>query len=128
MTGTDVRIDGELAVIDFDRYDLERYDLFMRVKALPESRVACNMAGRSVHGHDTGPLRAAAGCGTSATREQARWWPAPHLYDYQQWALRLALVAKRFALWLDTGLGEDRDLPRVGGSGRCGRSPAGARC
>lgn len=101
-----VRIAGDLAVIEFDRFDLPAYDLFLRVKALPESRVSYDW--RADQYTVTTPARFAPRLGVSegVPERLADAWTATHLFDYQAWALVMALEAKRYALWLDTGLGK----------------------
>lgn len=101
-----IAIDGELAVIDFDRFDLPAYDLFLRVKALPESRVTYDW--REDRYQVTTPARFAdrLGLGQDLVPASGVMEIAPHLFDYQRWALGMALGAKRYALWLDTGLGK----------------------
>lgn len=99
-------IAGDLAEITFDRFDLQAYELFLRVKQLPESRVTFDWR-RDAYTVTT-PARFAARLGV-APDAVARTTPddlAPHLFDYQRWAVERALEAKRFALWLDTGLGK----------------------
>lgn len=101
-----VRVENELAVIDFDHFDLPAYDLFLRVKALPESRVSYDW--RADRYQVTTPARFADRLGVHAasTSTTEGGWTASHLFDYQRWALDMALAAKRYALWLDTGLGK----------------------
>lgn len=101
-----VRIDGQLAVVDFDGpFDLDRYRLFLKAKGLPESQIAYDwQADRYTL---TTPARFAPLLGVGAPLALTQGLPlAPHLFDYQAWAVKLALDAQRFALWLDTGLGK----------------------
>lgn len=101
-----VRIAGDLAEITFDRFDLSAYELFLRIKQLPESRVAFDW--RADAYTVTTPARFAARLGVVPEAAAQRDTPelAAHLFDYQRWAVGRALEAKRFALWLDTGLGK----------------------
>jgi hypothetical protein len=100
-----VRVEGNLAAITFDRFDLESYDLFLRAKALPESRVAYDWKTDSYT--LTTPARFAARLGTDTPAAERTPVPlASHLFDYQRWIAELALAAKRIAVWCDTGLGK----------------------
>ena len=100
-----ISIDGDLANIEFTRFDVPAYDLFLRVKQLPESRTAYDWR-RDAYTVTT-PARFVARLGVATEAASTSVLPlADHLFDYQRWALRLALDAKRFALWADTGLGK----------------------
>ena len=100
-----VRIDGERAVIDFNRFDLDNYGLFLKVKQLPESQLTYDW--RSDTYTVTTPARFAPRLGVAAEIvEQARLPLPSHLFDYQSWIIKRALDAKRFAIWADTGLGK----------------------
>lgn len=102
---TEVAIAGDLAVMRFDRFGLEDYALFLRAKRLPESQVAYDWEA-DVYTLTT-PARFAAQLGAEVPASGGAGVELPgHLFDYQRWALRLALAAKRYALWLDTGLGK----------------------
>ena len=102
----EVRIDGDLAAVDFDRFDLDGYRMFLRAKALPETQVAFDW--RADRYTLTTPARFAPRLG-AALPDATAVTPLPlagHLFDYQRWAVGLALAAKRYALWADTGLGK----------------------
>lgn len=100
-----VAIDGHSLTITFDRFDLEHYPLFIRAKTLPESTVAYDW--ETDRYTVTTAARFAELLGVPApTPNHARLPLADHLFDYQAWAVELALEAKRFALWADTGLGK----------------------
>lgn len=100
-----IRIAGAKCEITFDRLDLDAYKLFIQCKRLPESTTEYDWE-RDIYtvttaarfgrllGIDVGPL---------AYDELPI---AEHLFDYQRWVLEMALDAKRFAVWLDTGLGK----------------------
>lgn len=107
MTVPAVTVDGGLASVTFDRFDLHAYDLFIRSKKLPESRVEYDWE------RDAYTLTTAArfapllGADLPATAVDAAGDElAPHLFDYQRWAVGMALESRRFALWCDTGLGK----------------------
>ncbi len=98
-------IDGETLRIAFNEWTPEAYDLFLRTKTLPEHEVRYDWA------TDTytveAPARFARLLGVEAERPASPWLPMPgHLWDYQRYFVALALEAKRFALWWDTGLGK----------------------
>lgn len=101
-----VRITGNLAEVEFAApFDLDRYALFLRCKKLPESQLAYDW--RSDTYRLTTPARFAALLGAAEASTTAGELPlARHLFDYQAWAVRLALKAERFACWADTGLGK----------------------
>lgn len=100
-----VRIVGPLAEITFDRFDLDAYRLFLAAKALPERRVEYDpWADRYTL---TTPARFAERLGAApAVSERTPLPLAGHLFDYQRWTVEMALAARRFATWLDTGLGK----------------------
>lgn len=100
-----VRIDGPRAIVEFDRFTLAEYDLFLKVKKLPESQISYDW--ETDRYQVSTPARFAARLGVPVSGvESARIPFADHLFDYQKWVLDLALDARRFALWIDTGLGK----------------------
>lgn len=101
----EIRIEGNLAAIDFGQFDLEAYHLFLRAKTLPEKRIAYDW--RTDTYTLTTPARFADRLGVNAPATIHK--PAPlagHLFDYQAWIVGMALDAERFAAWADTGLGK----------------------
>ncbi len=104
-TDLPVTIDGDIATVTFERYGLELYPLFLRAKQLPETQVTYDWE-RDTYTLTT-PARFAARLGVDERLQARTVLPiAEHLFDYQRWVLELALEAKRFAAWLDTGLGK----------------------
>jgi hypothetical protein len=101
-----VSIEGNLATVEFRApFDLERYELFLRTKKLPESQITFDWQTDSYR--LTTPARFAPLLGVGTHHHHGQGLPhAEHLFDYQAWAVKLALEAERFALWLDTGLGK----------------------
>jgi hypothetical protein len=100
-----VSIRDNLAVVEFDRFDLAAYERFLACKRLPESQVSYDW--RSDTYRLTTPARFAdrlGVAGVAAARERPPL--AGHLFDYQAWIVGMALDAKRFAIWADTGLGK----------------------
>lgn len=102
---SDLRLNGALAEVTFDRFDLDSYGLFLRAKKLPESQLAYEW--ETDRYTLTTPARFAALLGAAPERAAVDRLPlAGHLFDYQRWIAGLALDAERFALWADTGLGK----------------------
>ena len=101
-----VEIEGSLAVVRFDRFDLDSYRLFLRAKALPESQVSYSWVDDAYT--LTTPARFADRIGAAVPTSNGVPLPlAEYLHDYQRWIVGdLALPAKRFACWCDTGLGK----------------------
>lgn len=101
----EIAVDDELATLTFSTYDLDAYRLFVAAKALPESRTAYDW--RTDTYTMTTPARFAPLLGLERPVGARDRLPlAAHLDDYQAWAVGMALDARRFALWLDTGLGK----------------------
>jgi hypothetical protein len=101
-----ISIDGSLATVRFDRFDLAAYETFLACKRLPESHVAYDW--RSDSYTLTTPARFADRIGADVEPVARGYLPCPHHpFDYQRWIIfDLALPARRFACWLDTGLGK----------------------
>lgn len=100
-----IAVTGDTLTITFDRFDLDAYPLFIRTKTLPESQVAYDW--QTDRYTVTTAARFAELLGVPAPPARAARPPlSNHLFDYQRWAVELALDAKRFALWADTGLGK----------------------
>lgn len=100
-----VELAGDLLTVTFDRYDLDAYPLFLRTKSIPEAHYTYD------HDRDrylvTAPARFARTLGFDGAPVAGPRLPlAGHLFDYQRWIIGMALVAKRFAAWCDTGLGK----------------------
>ncbi len=101
-----VRIEGQLAAVEFAApFDLERYRLFLAAKKLPESQLTYDW--RSDRYTLTTHARFAHLLGAGQEAMAIKGLPlAPHLFDYQRFVVEQALSAKRYAVWLDTGLGK----------------------
>ncbi len=105
MSAPAVVIDGDRLRVEFSEYGLEAYGLFLRTKLLPETSVSFDWR-RDTY-VVTAPARFADRLGMDLVVPPRVALPlAEHLRDYQRWALGMALDAKRFALWADTGLGK----------------------
>jgi superfamily II DNA or RNA helicase len=102
---TRVSIENDLAVVRFERFDIEAYRLFLRCKRLPESQIEYEY--EAGHYTVTTPARFAGLLGAEAPVEPPSPLPfSDFLFDDQTAIVRIALEAKRFAVWCDTGLGK----------------------
>lgn len=101
----DVRIAGDSAVVRFRRFGLGAFDLFLRVKALPEKRLSYDW--RTDAYTVTTPARFARLLDPTLSAVDPTSLPlADHLFDYQAFIVGRALGARRYAVWADTGLGK----------------------
>ncbi len=108
MPPPEVRIDGEELSVTFDRFDRAAYELFLRVKRLPEYRIRTNDTDLTYE--VTAPARFAHLLGAAVDRTSQGMLPMPSfLLDDQRAIVRMALEAKRFADWKDCGLGKTLD-------------------
>ena len=101
-----VAVDGSRLRVEFGGYDLERYELFLRCKRLPETQLIYDW--QSDVYTLTAPARFAHLVDPSILRQtqDERTTLASHLFDYQIWIVGKALDAQRYACWADTGLGK----------------------
>ncbi len=100
-----INIEGNLAVVNFNKFDLDTYKLFLKTKKLPEHQIAYDWKTDTYR--LTTPARFAPMLGAAAPDLLASSLPiASHLFDYQQFIDKQALEAKRYAIWADTGLGK----------------------
>ena len=100
-----IEIQGPNMVATFDRFDLDAYQVFIKAKRIPETQVAYDW--RTDAYTVTAPARFAALLGIQGAATDGELLPlAEHLFDYQAWIVRMALDARRFAVWADTGLGK----------------------
>lgn len=96
---------GEQLNVHFDRFGIDSYPMFLKVKALPESTI-------QYHRDDatytvTAPARFATLLGMQVPDRQRDWLPMPeYMFDDQAIVTKLALEAKRFACWSDCGWGK----------------------
>jgi hypothetical protein len=100
-----VSINGTIAEVEFRRYDLEAYRLFLKAKKLPESQLTYDWE-RDAYRLTT-PARFASMLGASvpdSVREALEI--SGYLWDYQRFIVRRALEAKRYAIYADCGLGK----------------------
>lgn len=104
---TDPRIiiDGDSLRVRFGSFKLADYELFLRVKRLPEYQL--DFDPETEHYIVTAPARFAAMLGVPVPAVSAGDLPlSDYLFDDQKAIVGLALAAKRFAIWADCGLGK----------------------
>lgn len=93
------------ACVTFDAFDLDAYRTFVRAKQVPEKRLVYDWNADRYELRM--PRRFAAMLDPAAAVTECPAEPlADHLFDYQAWIVERALRARRFAAWLDTGLGK----------------------
>lgn len=93
------------AEVHFRAFDLPTYDLFLKVKQLPERELTYDWE-TDIYTVRT-PARYAALLGLADAPAERPRLPLPdHLFDYQAFVVNRALDARRYAAWLDTGLGK----------------------
>src|SRR5258707_280175 len=91
--------------IRFDRFDLAAYRLFLKCKALPESEVSYIPETESYT--ISAPSRFASLLGVQAPLTAALGLPMlTRLFEDQVYLTKLALEAKRFAIWSQCGNGK----------------------
>ena len=96
---------GDTLRLTFDEWSEDAYALFLRSKALPEHAVGYDEE-RDVYTIET-PARFARILGLAEPAATGQALPLhPDLWDYQAFFVRIALAAKRYAVWADTGLGK----------------------
>ena len=100
-----IQIEANKVSATFREFDLQNYDLFIRTKCLPESELVYD---RELDCYTiSAPARFAALLGMQDPRHPAELLPvSEHLFDFQAFAVKRALEARRFAAWFDTGLGK----------------------
>jgi hypothetical protein len=96
---------GEGLRIRFETWDQESYRLFLKTKALPEHDISYDEI-LDTYTIET-PRRFARILGLELPPLDLGWLPLPDfLHDYQEFLSTIALEAKRYAIWADTGLGK----------------------
>lgn len=96
---------GDILRLRFDCWDAASYDLFLRTKSLPEHAVLYDEAADAYTVE--APARFARLLGLELPPTDRGWLDLPpRLFDYQAFFVRVALEAKRYAVWADTGLGK----------------------
>lgn len=96
---------GDTLHVDFSRWDLDAYVVFLQSKALPEYNLEYRWEDDRYELKT--PARFARVFGLEEREVDHGFLPLhADLFDYQAWIVRTALKAKRFAVWADTGLGK----------------------
>lgn len=96
---------GDTMRVLFDRFDLDAYAMFLKVKRLPESTTLFHPDTETYT--IEAPARFAPMLGVEVPRiERADLPLSEFLFDDQAAIVRMALDAKRFACWSDCGLGK----------------------
>lgn len=91
--------------IEFSRFDLASYEVFLKSKQLPESEIVFD--DRAEIYRLTAPSRFASLFGVAAPVSRKDWLPFPAwMHDYQRDIGMKSLIAKRWADWWDCGLGK----------------------
>ncbi len=106
MTATaPITFAGDRMSVNFDRFGIAEYDLFLRAKRLPESQTIFRPETETYS--IEAPARFASMLGVDTPDYLAGDLPLPKfLFDDQQAVIDTALAAKRFAVWSDCGLGK----------------------
>lgn len=98
-------IDTDLELKFGQPWDTDSYDMFLKSKRLPEYRIDYDFEADTYR--LTTSARFASILGIEADVADYGWLPmAAHLWDYQRHFTKIALDAKRFSVWADTGLGK----------------------
>lgn len=93
--------------VRFDRFDLPSYELFLRAKRLPESRVTLDDTDEGMAWTIDAPAYLAPMLGVAVPQDLRADLPlSGFLFDDQQEIVARALAVKRFACWSDCGLGK----------------------
>lgn len=100
-----INIAGETMTVDFSRWDLDAYRVFLQSKRLPEYNISYDWRR---DGYELkAPSRFARIFGLPEPDPDRGLLPFhSELFDYQLSIVETALKAKRFAVWADTGLGK----------------------
>lgn len=105
MSASTLLENGLVKVTFASPWDIPAYRLFLKTKDLPEFKLAFDEDSDSYS--ISAPERFAHLLGLqSPTRKELEFPMADYLFDYEQWIIRQALIAKRFAIWADCGLGK----------------------
>ena len=100
-----IAVNGHLAEVEFGRFDLEAYGLFLRTKKLPESQIDYDWE-RDTYKLTT-PARFASLLGADVAAVKRDPIPiSDFLFDYQRYIAGTALESRRYAIYADCGLGK----------------------
>lgn len=103
--GPKIEFDEHDLKVRFDRFDIESYKLFLKIKAIPEFHLEFD---RPTEAYTIrAPKRFAGMLGVKPpVQAVGELKLSDFLYDDQRAITKLALDAKRFAVWSDCGLGK----------------------
>jgi len=105
VSGLSIDISGGVSVVNFDKFDLAAYELFLRVKALPESQT--EMDARTGNYKVTFPKRFLADVGVNVEAAAIAPLPVPDwMFDYQRFIVGQAIDSERYAAFCDCGMGK----------------------
>jgi hypothetical protein len=105
LPGVDVTISDDVATVTLGQFGIDAFPMFLRCKAVPEKTLGYDW--RTDTYTVTMPARFAAMLGETPPATAVAPLPiADHLFDYQRFVLGRALDARRYAAWLETGLGK----------------------
>lgn len=100
-----ITVNDQIRVHFSKPWTLEKYKIFIKSKRLPEYNL--KYCWKTDSYTLTCPARFAHIFNLQRESVDREWLPfAPQLFDYQQFIVRVALEAKRYAIWADTGLGK----------------------
>lgn len=94
-----------VAQVEFPAYGLDSYQLFLACKKLPERQIDYDPT-RDLYTITTAARFATQLDATAVVPERVLRQPATWLFDYQDFIVRRAIDAKRYAVWADCGLGK----------------------
>jgi hypothetical protein len=100
-----IQIDGSTARICFDTFDLAHYDLFLNCKRLPEFQTTYDWESDSYTISTPARFLPMLGIPAPATPAE-KLQIAAYLFDYEQFIVKQALKAQRYAIYADCGLGK----------------------
>lgn len=99
------QIQNDTISMNFNRWTLEEYHLFLKTKQLPEFQLAYDWQSDTYR--ISCSARFAHILGFQATTEDHGWLPlSEYLLDYQRFIVAQALRIKRYAIWSYTGSGK----------------------
>lgn len=105
LPGVDVHLDPDTMRIHFRAFHLDAYQVFLAAKRIPESVTVFHPEDETYS--ITAPSRFASLLGADLEVPRRAELPfSPFLFDDQVEIARMALAAKRFAVWSDCGLGK----------------------
>jgi superfamily II DNA or RNA helicase len=100
-----IQIIGDQMSVNFTQFNMAAYDLFLKVKRLPEYKITVDHT--TLNYTITAPARFAGLLGVQTPKRDITPLPiSDYLFDDQVAIVNMALESKRFAVWADCGLGK----------------------